>query len=246
MRRALCTLSLFLAAGLPAAAEEIALRDGTKIVGHMTAIQGDKIEVETAYGKMQLKRADIITISFPENSPSTAALSPASKDTPQNIDETLRGTQYINKTGKFTLTLPTDWKINPKLPRTAPIVAGLSSHDELRFLTVTQEDYSGSLESYKGLLELKYRRTFGGYEELSESTVKIDGRPALLITFRGISSKADNLPVEFLVAVIPSGSTYTRVATWCVEPLFHETQPTFERIVNSYHSTAPLTAEMTK
>lgn len=147
MRRALCTLSLFLAAGLPAAAEEIALRDGTKIVGHMTAIQGDKIEVETAYGKMQLKRADIITISFPENSPSTAALSPASKDTPQNIDETLRGTQYINKTGKFTLTLPTDWKINPKLPRTAPIVAGLSSHDELRFLTVTQEDYSGSLEA---------------------------------------------------------------------------------------------------
>jgi len=247
MRRALLTFSLFVAAALPAAAEEFALRDGTKIVGHMTAIQGDKIEVETAYGKMQLKRADILTINFTENGVIAVPASPDAKDAPQNIDESLRGTNYINKTDKFTLTVPQDWKINPKLPRTAPIVTALSSQDELRFLIVTQEEYGGSLESYKGLLELRYRRVFGGYEELSESPVKIDGKSALLLSFRGISTKADNLPVQFLVAIIPSGTTYTRVATWCVEPLFHETQPTFENIVNSYRSAAPAaTAEVRK
>lgn len=238
MRRALFLriIPLLLVASLPATAEEIALKDGTKIVGHMTSIQGDKIEVETAYGKMQLKRADIIAINFPENSPAAPAASAGAKDVPQNIDEVLNGTQYINKSAKFTLVVPDGWKINPKLPRTAPIVTGLSSADQMRFLMVTREEYSGSIESYKGLLELQYRRTFGGYEELSESPATIDGKSGMVFLFRGTSAKADNLPLEFLVAIIPSGSTYTRVATWCVEPLFHETQPMFEKMVNSYHS----------
>jgi hypothetical protein len=240
-------LSLFLAATLPAAAEEILLKDGTKIVGHMSALQADKIEVETSYGKIQLKRSDIITINFPENGAIAAPASPATKDTVINIEDSLRGSQYVNKTGKFMLTLPPDWKINPKLPHPAPIIATLSSNDDMRFLMVTQEEFSGSLESYKGLLELQYRRTFGGYEELSESPVKIDGKSGLLLSFRGISSKANNLPVQFLVAIIPSGTTYTRVAAWCVEPLFHETQPVFEKIVNSYHGSAvPAVAQLTK
>jgi hypothetical protein len=249
MRRILFlpVFSLFLAMSLPTAAEEILLKDGSKIVGHMSALQADKIEVETAYGKMQLKRGDIITINFPENGTIAAPGSPAAKDAALSIEDSLRGTQYVNKTGKFTLTVPLDWKIDPKFPRSAPIVTVLSSHDNMRFLTVTQEEYNGSLESYKGLLELTYRKMFGGYEELSVSPVKIDGKSALLLSFRGISSKADNLPVQFLVAIIPSGSTYTRVATWCVEPLFHETQPVFEKIVSSYHSSGiPAMAQLAK
>ena len=248
MRRILFlpVFSLFLAMSLPTAAEEILLKDGTKIVGHMSALQADKIEVETAYGKMQIKRGDIITINFPENGASAAPGSTA-KDAAPSIEESLRGTQYVNKTGKFTLTVPSDWKIDPKFPHSSPIVTVLSSHDNMRFLTVTQEEYNGSLESYKGLLELTYRKMFGSYEELSESPVKIDGKSALLLSFRGISSKADNLPVQFLVAIVPSGTTYTRVATWCVEPLFHETQPMFEKIVSSYHGgEIPAVAQLAK
>src|SRR6266404_1584095 len=125
MRRILFlpVFSLFLAMSLPAAAEEILLKDGTKIVGHMSALQADKIEVETAYGKMQLKRGDIIAINFPENGTVAPAASPAAaQDVALNIDESLRGTQYVNRTGKFTLTLPPDWKIDAKQPRSAPIV----------------------------------------------------------------------------------------------------------------------------
>jgi len=249
MRRTLFLLvfSLLLAMSLPSAAEEILLKDGTKIVGHMSGLQADKIEVETAYGNMQIKRGDIIAINFPENGASTAPVPPASRDAAPSIEESLRGTQYVNKTGKFTLSVPPDWKIDPKFPRSAPIVTVLSSHDNMRFLTVTQEEFNGSLGSYKGMLELTYRKTFGNYEELSESPVKIDGKSALLLSFRGISSKADNLPVQFLVAIIPSGTSYTRVATWCAEPLFHETQPMFEQIVSSYHSGGiPAVAQLAK
>src|SRR5260221_2070848 len=96
--------SLFLAMSLPAAAEEILLKDGTKIVGHMSSLQADKIEVETAYGKMQIKRGDIIAINFPENGASTAPGPPASKDAAPSIEESLRRTQYVNKTHNFTLS----------------------------------------------------------------------------------------------------------------------------------------------
>ena len=110
MRRTLFlqVFSLLLAMSLPAAAEEMLLKDGTKIVGHLSGLQGDKIEVETAYGKMQIKRGDIIAINFPENGASTAQGSPTSKDAAPSIEESLRGTQYVNKTGKFTLTVPPD------------------------------------------------------------------------------------------------------------------------------------------
>src|ERR1700752_5147294 len=72
--RFLSAFALALAlSSMPAVAEEISLKDGTKIVGHMTAITPDKIEVETSYGKIQLKRSDILTISFPENGASANA-----------------------------------------------------------------------------------------------------------------------------------------------------------------------------
>ena len=243
----LAVFFLFLQTSLPAPAEEILLKDGTKIVGNMTALQAEKIEVETAYGKMEIKRGDIVSINFPENGAAPAPVAPAPANAALNIEESLSGNQYVNKTGKFTLTVPQDWKINPKLPRVAPIVAALSAHDDLGFLLVTQEEFSGSLESYKGLLELQYRRTFGDYEELSKAPVTLDGKPALLFSFRGISPKANNLPMQFFVAIIPSGTTYTRVATWCVEPLYHEMQPVFETIVNSYHSTGiPAVAQLAK
>ena len=245
MRSTLSFCLLFLVAAHPSAAEEIQLKDGTKIVGHMTSLQGDRIEVETAYGKMQLKRADILTIAFPENGTPPASASstaaPPVKPPAVQIQESLNGSQYVNKTSQFTLTLPAGWKIDQKMQRNPPVVTFLTSSDSMRFLTVTQEEFNGSLESYKGMLELTYRKAFGGYEELSQSPVKIDGKPALLFSFRGISAKAENLPIQFLVAIVPSGTTYTRIATWCAEPLFHETQPTFENILNSYHNNATAT-----
>src|SRR5262245_6405326 len=112
----------------PALAEEIVLRDGTKIVGRMVAIKGDKIELQTQYGKMQIQRSDVLTINFPENdgTPASSHSSTApSKSKP--VDESLSGTQYINRTGQFTLTVPIEWKTNPGLRASTDTLAALSS-----------------------------------------------------------------------------------------------------------------------
>lgn len=239
MHRIASTLLVFLVvAVLPAVAEEISLKDGTKIIGHMSAITGDKIEVETTYGKMQLKRSEIVSISFPENAAmATNTTAPAKADAPQ-VDESLTGLQYVNRTGKFTLTLPPDWMIAADLHRSPETLATLSSRDKMRYLVVVQEEYPGSLESYKELSLLNSRGTLGHFEELSQSPATIDGKSALLVFYRGNLQKGSNLPIEFVSAIIQSGKTYTRISVWCVEPLFHDMQPAFEKILNSFHSTA--------
>src|SRR5260370_8937982 len=105
MRRILSTLLPFLVVVLPASAEEIVLKDGTKIIGHMTGVTSDKIEVDSAYGKMVFKRTDIVTINFPENGTGSAPVGPAKKDVP-TFQESLRGSQSTNKTAKFQPPAP--------------------------------------------------------------------------------------------------------------------------------------------
>lgn len=240
MHRAVIAASLvFLVLGASAAAEEISLKDGTRIVGHLTALTADKLEVETSYGKIQLKRTDILTISFPENgaaSSNPAATTPTAVTVAEpKIDESLNGLLYTNRTGKFTLTLPPDWVIASEIRKAPETLAALASRDKLRFLLVMQEEYPGSLESYRELTILNARKNLGNFEELSQSSVTIDGKPALLIFYRGTLQKA-NLPVEFVSAIIQSGKTFTKLSAWCVEPLFHDMQPTFEKALNSYRS----------
>ena len=53
-------------AGLPARAEEIQLKDGTKVTGKLVSINGDSFQVKTAYGDIQVPRAQILSIEFPE------------------------------------------------------------------------------------------------------------------------------------------------------------------------------------
>ena len=241
MRRVFSILLLCSVASLPAIAEEISLKDGTKIVGRLAGVTADKIEVETAYGKLQLKRSDIVTISFPENAPTSAAESNATKIDAPKIDESLMGVSYVNRTGKFALTLPQEWVIDPDIRRAPGTYTVLSSRDKTRFLMVIQEEYPGSLESYKELTALSSRRNLTNYEESAQSNVTIDGKSAMFLFYRGISTKG-TLPMAFLSAIIPSGNTYTKITVWCVEPLFHDMQPTFEKILMSYRTTGSMTA----
>jgi len=246
MLRSFILCLLLLTAALPALAEEIVLKDGTKIVGHMTGITSDKIEVETSYGKVQLNRADIVTITFSENSSGKAPDAASAKPPLPKLDESLTGTQYINRTGKFSLTLPPEWAIDPNLRNVPSTLAALSSKDKMRYAMVVQEEYPGSMESYREVTMLSARRTLSNFEELAHSESTIDGKPALLVFYRGTVQKSNNLPVEFLSALIQSGNTYTKVTVWCIEPLFHDMQPAFEKIVASYRSAGPTAANSTK
>jgi TonB family protein len=234
MHRMLMLFGFMFAVLVPTLAEEFALKDGTKIVGHMVAIKGDKIELQTSYGKMQIRRSDILSISFPENSGVIGSESNSGQPKARPVDESLAGTDYVNRTGHFALRVPIEWKTNPELRSSAGVLAALSSRDDMRFVLVEHESFAGSLESYKGLIEVQARRNLTDYEKLSESNVTVDGSPAVLITFRGVNAQAQNLPLEFIALLaIVNGEALHGVA-WCVEPLFNESQRTLENILLSY------------
>lgn len=237
MKRILPVMTFFLALSFGVSAEELVLKDGTKIVGKMTAINGDKIEVETAYGKMQVNRADVVTIRFPENNPGGAPPAAPAKNELPKIDEYLKGAEYVNRTENFSLSLPAEWKLNPAVRVSPDVIAALSSNDDLRYLIVVSEIYPASLDSYKGLVEIQARKNLQNYEKISEVPAKIDGKAALILSYRGVSPQAENLPIQFLVAIIQTPNGFLRITTWCVEPLFKETQPSFEKILRSYHVT---------
>jgi hypothetical protein len=228
-------MAVLLAFGFTVSAEELVLKDGSKIVGKMTAINGDKIEVETVYGKMQVNRADVLTITFPENKPGGSPAAAPAKTEPPKIDESIKGTEYVNRTEKFSLSLPAEWKINAALRASPDVVTALSSNDDLRYLIVVNETYPASLDSYKGLVEIQAKKNIQNYEEISETPAKIDGKTALILSYRGVSPQAENLPIHFLVAIIQTPNGFLRITTWCVEPLFGETQASFEKILRSYH-----------
>ncbi|MGB4784295.1 MAG: hypothetical protein WAQ77_06250, partial [Candidatus Acidiferrum sp.] len=165
MPRTILLFGFLLAALVPAsAAEEFVLKDGTKIQGRMTAVKSDKIEVETPYGKMQIRRSDILAINFPENRGTAVSEHASDRAKARPVDESFTGTQYVNRTGHFTLSLPMDWKISAELRANTDSLAALSSRDNLRYLLVEKESFAGSLESYKGLVEMVNRRKFTHYE----------------------------------------------------------------------------------
>src|SRR5262249_6047924 len=147
------------------------------------------------------------------------------------VDENLTGTQYVNRTGHFTLAVPIEWKINPEIRAGTDAIAALSSRDNMRFVIVRHEDFTGSLESFKGLIEVQSRSHLNDYEKLSEANVTIDGRPAILLTFRGTTPQTQNIPVQFVAAVASLDEGYLHAVAWCVEPLFNESQRTLENIL---------------
>jgi len=119
-------------------------------------------------------------------------------------------------------------------------LAGLSSSDKTRFAIVDQGEYPGSLASYKELTMAAARITFSNFEELSQSSVTIDGKRAILAHYRGNIPVPPNSSVEFVTAFISrADNDFTKVTAWCEEPLFHDMQPAFEKLVTSYRSSTP-------
>ena len=238
-----------LAALLPSApllvANEITLKGGTKFVGRVTSITFEKVEVETSDGRIQSKSTDPESVHFRESlSTQSTEANTVKADLPK-IDESLHGTEYVNRTGKFSLTLPpADWIINADLRQRPVTLAGLSSSDKTRFAIVEQKEYPGSLASFKELTMAAVRITLSNFEELSQSSVTIDGKRAILAHYRGNIPVPPNTSVEFVTAFISrSDNNFTKVTAWCAEPLFHDMQPAFEKLVTSYRSSARFTSD---
>jgi hypothetical protein len=229
---------LTLGISLFSSAEEIQVKDGSKITGRITGVDGNLFRVKTAYGEIQVPRSEIIAIRFPENTPSQEGTSSGRPAGVEPVEESLDGTTYSNRTGHFQANVPLGWTIAPDLRKSSEIVAALKSADQALFFLVTPEQYSGSIKTYRVLAETQYQSKFKDYEKLSETDAKIDDRSSLRIVFKG---KTSDTTLKFLVYIVPYSDRMVRLSFFTLEPLFEEAVPIFEKIGASYHSTSDKT-----
>jgi len=226
---------------LPLHAEEIQLKDGTKITGKLTGISNDTFQVKTAYGDIQVPRSQVISITFPENQSKTEADAEESKTRPP-VDESLNGTTYTNRTEKFQVKVPQGWLLAPELAAKSPdIVAALKSPDQIYFLLVTPEKYPGTLSTYKVLVETQYQSKFKDYEKLSDTQIQLDGRSSTRLVWHGKNTAANDAAMKAVVYILPYENRMVRLTFLTLEPLFDEGLPLFEKIATSYQTTRPAT-----
>ncbi len=213
-------------------AEEIQLKDGSKITGTLTGIDVNVLNVKTSYGDIQIPRSEVVLIRFSDNDAQKATDPDASLP---RIEESLVGATYSNRTAHFQLDVPAGWSTAPELRKSKDIVAALKSMDQAFFLFVTPERYSGSIQTYQVLAETQIQSNFQDYEKLSESSAKLDGRPAMRFTFK---AKKGAMVLEFLVYIVSYDGTMVRLSFGTLQPLFNDAVPVFEKMAQSYHSTA--------
>ncbi len=192
------TAVLFCLACICAAAEQIELKNGTKFTGTVVAVQGDIFRIKTAYGEIQVPRSDLVTISF--SGANSAGDVPEKQSAP--VEETLSGTNYINRTGGFELTVPEGWVLGPELREKQPdIIAALKSPDQSQFVVVTPEKFAGNLTTYEVFCETQYQSKFQDYKRIEKSDIKLDGRPGIRMIFQGVSS-TNHIGLKFLVYIL--------------------------------------------
>lgn len=213
-------------------AEEIQLKDGSKVTGTVAGISGDTFQVKTEYGDIKIPRSKIAAITFSQD-PTGATEN--GKDAVPPVTESLQGTEYSNQTADFHVTVPSGWTLAPELRITKDVVGALKSPDETMFLMVTPEKFVGTLATYEVLAETHYQETFREYQKLSEGGAQIDGRNGIRVTFQG--KPADkNVLIKFLVYIVPYDGRMVRLSFLTLEPLFTDSVPTFEKIAASYRA----------
>jgi hypothetical protein len=226
-------LALILVTAARSQAEEIQLKDGSKISGKLVGVSGDTFRVKTNYGEINVPRSDVVSITFPENAPKTA-----SGDAPAPpMDEELKGEVYTNRTVGFKITVPKGWKIAEEL-RTKDVAAALDSPDETLFFMFTPEKFSGTLATYKVLAETQYQKNFSNYVKDGETEIQLDGQKGTRMVWHG-NSNANQAALKFLVYIVPYEGRMVRLSFFTLPPLFDDAVPTFEKIAASYKSTAP-------
>jgi RNase P/RNase MRP subunit p29 len=218
-------------------AEDIQLKDGSKISGRITSVNDNAFEVKTAYGVIKVPRTDIVAIQFPQNAPAKNEQGSGTSDSAlPAIQESLDGTSYVNRTAHFQVQVPKGWVLAPQLRKGKEIVASLMSTDALFFL-VTAEGFTGSLSTYRVLVETQAQSKFRDYQKISETDAKVDGKPALRLVLQA-KSPDNGVVLKFLIYILADGDQMVRLTFFTLEPLFDDAVATFESIVSSYHLTA--------
>jgi hypothetical protein len=191
------------------------------------------VRVQTAEGEFRIPRSEIASVEFSANHEAAAAR--GEPDYPQSGRETSAALSFTHPEGKFSLRLPAGWQESAELKRqSAEVAAVFSSADGAAVVTVMAEEFSGTLESYCGLVEIQMKARFSGYEKLSEGAIEIGGRPAMRLVWKGRPRPEEASVLKVQVVLVRSDHRIWRISGFALERHFDVHARAMEEIANAF------------
>lgn len=176
-------------------------------------------------------------------SPSDSTQTQVSTQTLAAGAQSIEGTTYINHTAHFTLNVPLGWRVTDQLIRTTADVVGTVAAPRGGVAIMIQRfAYPISPDFAERIVERGFSHNFSGYDKIRETPMKIGGEDAPSFTFRfeGPPKTQAKLPGEMFVVFVRNGGGVLEFMCYAPQPLFDQTESTFEKIVDSYHYSASL------
>jgi hypothetical protein len=202
-----------------ASADELKLKDGTKITGKIVGFEGESFKVETSYGFALVRRDKVVSIRIDDeakaetaksepaksaNAPAepsrpapgsgtvTANAAPAARPAEPVIRESVEGTAYVNHTFGFRMYKPPSWRVIEGARRLLPsAIVAMGTNDETTLLVLGQGRLTGSLDSHAAATDRQLRQVYENLRVLSDQRAVIGGVPAIERRFRGTVGERD-------------------------------------------------------
>jgi hypothetical protein len=158
---------------------------------------------------------------------------PLSEPLPAHLRERVVGNDYINDTFQFSMYKPPDWKLleNSDREKVSAIVA-MSSQDEQTVFFVDRQVWSGTPNLHDDRMEAKLRKTYQDFKEVSESSVRVDGLPAIRKSFTGVM---DAVEWHGVSVRITRGNTVFGIVGLTSAETFGFQEALFNKMIRSFH-----------
>lgn len=168
---------------------------------------------------------------------------PINQPLPARLLEHVDGNDYVNDTLRFTMFKPPGWKLMEDLHKEkVSAVVAMSSPDDLTLLFVDRQVWSGPPILGDDRVEANLRLSYQNYKKISESTIQVDGLPAIRRTFTGDIDGAEWHGVSVHFAL---GNTVFGVIGLTSAETFEFQEAIFNKIVKSFHFLPPTESEQT-
>jgi hypothetical protein len=195
--------------------------------------------------RISVRLTVLVAMSFCLSSPihsqnkiATGSVQPETSATKRIVDQSISETTYKNGAGRFTLTVPAGWRSNDDIAEPKFGIGGLNSPDDEAQIVIQQIPTEDSPSVFAKKFDAKGDSLFLGYRKLDESTMNVAGRSCEVLTFTWVAE-----PIVFkLVArfvFMPNGYSIFVFKLITSESLAKKELPAFEKVIKSFHSTAP-------
>jgi hypothetical protein len=177
--------------------------------------------------------AKAVAVVTPPKPPPPPVSRPMDVPLPAKIEEHLEGTSYINDTFQFSMYKPPGWKIHEGVSReTGRAIVAIGSQDDRTLLFVDRQVWSGTPDLKSDATQANLRRTYEDYQLLGQSTLQLDGRPAVRRDFTGVLDGAEWHGMSVHLA---RGNTAFGIIGLTSSELFQFQQAVLDKIIRSFH-----------